>query len=142
MTTTWSITFVEVTSATLISVLPPRAISWASYPTEVITRVTLASGAVIEKLPSLLVEVPVLVPFITTDAPESGAPPSPVTLPVITTSGRRVDASGSSLITTRLSFINWYCNLVLSNNKPSTSPNEASLTLMVTFSLISSRLSL
>jgi len=54
-----------------------------SYPTYETTRVALALGTEMEKLPSSAVVVATLVPFIATVAPEKGFPSVPVTLPVI-----------------------------------------------------------
>jgi hypothetical protein len=57
--------------------------SWAEYPIPDITSVLAFAGTDKEYEPSVLVVVPILVPFTKTEAPVTGSPVASVTLPVI-----------------------------------------------------------
>ena len=67
---------------TLIFVLVPGVISWASYPMEVNTKTALLLGILIVKFPSGPVVTPAEVPFLTTLTLDIAWPWSSVTLPL------------------------------------------------------------
>ncbi|GAC1592023.1 MAG: hypothetical protein NVS3B19_13380 [Ginsengibacter sp.] len=83
--TTTSLSWVLVDSIEMETELRPfNAISCLVYPEELITKIELGRGAVIENLPVLSVLVPIFVPFTKTVAPGKGSPEEERTVPVIT----------------------------------------------------------